>query len=267
MHRSPDAPFSYRFVLALDKQRVGEERLNTQLRILVQLQEVDSEIQRLEATKGDLPQRASALRGRKEALEVKASELRKDLEQAKRDRAQAETDFDLLKEQKAKYQKQLLSVRNNREYDAVTAEIEAAEKGLDQLESRIIELLDAEGRYQSELEKTEKELSEVSAELEQVEKALAEKAAQVEAQLRELSNRRERLLLQVERPLLSSYERIRKAKGGLAVVPVARGACGGCFTQIPAQRALEIRAGDRIFTCEVCGRYLYWKDDTYSGSR
>ncbi|MDZ7373075.1 MAG: C4-type zinc ribbon domain-containing protein [candidate division KSB1 bacterium] len=241
--------------------------MNAQLLVLVQLQEVDSELQRLEATKGDLPHRVNALRSRKEALDARVVELREGLEGAKQERSRAESDFELLKEQKAKYQKQLLTVRNNREYDAVTAEIEAAERGLDQLETKIIELLEAESRYKSELEKAEKELSSVAGELEQVEKALQEKTRLIESEQQRLSSQRERLLLQIERPLLASYERIRRAKGGLAVVPVARGACGGCFTQIPAQRALEIRAGDRIFTCEVCGRYLYWKDDTYSGSR
>ncbi len=240
--------------------------MNTQLRVLVQLQEVDSELQRLEATKGDLPQRFQALKTRRDALDAKVAQLRFSLEEANKQRLRAENDFELLKEQKAKYQKQLLTVRNNREYDAVTAEIEAAERGLDELETKIIELLDAESRYKEELESTEKELAEVAAELTEVEKALGQKIAQIEAQQQELNNRREKLVAQLQGPLLSAYERIRRAKGGLAVVPVSRGACGGCFSQIPPQRVLEIRAGDRIFTCEVCGRYLYWKDDTYSGT-
>lgn len=240
--------------------------MNAQLKLLVELQEIDSQLQRLEATKGDLPVREREVRTKRDALKNQLESLQKELEQTKKDRIRANSEFESLKDKKAKYQKQLFTVRNNREYDAVTAEIELAEKALEDLETQIIALMEKEDQLTKEVERVTSEFQTAEKELEELLNELNEKSAQIEDQRLRLMHEREKVVMQADKSLIATYERIRRAKGGLAVVPVSKGACGGCFTQIPPQRALEIRSSDRIYTCEVCGRFLYWKDDSFSDS-
>ena len=80
-----------------------------------------------------------------------------------------------------------------------------------------------------------------------------------------LQDRRGKIVRKITPRILSSYERIRKAKNGTAVAPVIRNACGGCFKSLPPQRILEIRQMDRMYLCEVCGRILVWDEKVAEG--
>jgi len=77
-----------------------------------------------------------------------------------------------------------------------------------------------------------------------------------------LKHEREKIIREIEPRFLRQYERIRKAKSGLSVVPIKRNSCGGCYSTIPPQRIIQIRELDRLYTCEYCGRILVWIDES-----
>ena len=90
---------------------------------------------------------------------------------------------------------------------------------------------------------------------------LDEIVQQTRTEERRLTREREKILSEVDKRYQSQYEKIRKAKGGLAVVSVKKNSCGGCFSAIPPQKIVEIREMHRLFTCEYCGRILVWLDE------
>jgi predicted nucleic acid-binding Zn-ribbon protein len=160
-----------------------------------------------------------------------------------------------------KYQKQLYSVvTSNREYDAITAEIESAEQRIDAMETEILELSEREDALGGEIEELKAQIEVENTKLEASEKDLAARLAETEQIEKELASKRDKLIEQVSVPVFSRYERIRKAKDGLAVVPVKHSSCQGCFTTIPPQRGLEIRQKDHMILCETCGRILIWEN-------
>jgi uncharacterized protein len=156
-----------------------------------------------------------------------------------------------------KYEAQQGKVRNNREYDAITKEIEfqnleiqLAEKRIKEFKANIvskkeiIEQSEAELKdRQKDLKLKQKELAEIVAETEKEEEALLKKSKNAESM--------------IEDRLLNAYKRIRgNVMNGLGVVTVERDACGGCFNKIPPQRQLDIRTHKKVIVCEHCGRIL-----------
>ncbi|MGH2568707.1 MAG: zinc ribbon domain-containing protein, partial [Bacteroidota bacterium] len=144
----------------------------------------------------------------------------------------------------------------NRQYDALGREVDHAQQKIVKLEQEmevmegkaIVAKVDAE-KLAPEIEELKAELSEKNAELEQVNQEHEEE------ELR-LRHEREKIVVRLDKNDLRHYERVRKARGGKAVVPVRRNACGGCFNRVPPQTVAEIRKNSKILTCEHCGRVL-----------
>ncbi|MBC7187763.1 MAG: hypothetical protein H5U38_12085 [Calditrichaeota bacterium] len=234
--------------------------MREELRLLVNLQEIDSRLQQLEARKGDLPQVVQKLEEEHRQLTATLNAHTTQTQQWQTEKRHAEGKLATLKDQLKKYQTQLYSrVTTNREYDAITAEIEATEKQIDDVEMVILELDD-------QLEKVAREIAELQQRLQQLEASLTERRAELAARMKEteeevtrLSAQRAQLVAQLNQRVVARYDRIRAAKGGVAVVPVQNGACGGCFTTIPPQRSLEIRQMKDLILCESCGRILVWQ--------
>lgn len=160
-----------------------------------------------------------------------------------------------------KYEAQQSNVRNNREYDSLTKEIEFQTLEIELCEKRIKE-------FTAEM-KSKNELLETSAKLvEERTEDLKAKKAELEEIITETRAEEERLIAKskeietrIEERLLTAFKRIRKnARNGLAVVTVARDACGGCFNKIPPQRQLDIKQRKKVIVCEYCGRILVDND-------
>ncbi len=231
------------------------------LETLVALQDVDSELQKLESLKGDLPQQIVH-------LNVELTETRQQFESEKekidlyqKEKTKTELEIKALQGKQQRYQSQLFEVKNNREYDAVTFEIEAVKEEIDKKESHLLELMGSEDQAQKKKEALQESVVQLEAQLTEREKNLKARMAETEAQEKTLQARRDALASKIQPRLLSSYDRIRRAKNGMAVVPVIRdGCCGGCYKQLPPQRVMEIRDMDRMILCEVCGRMLVWDE-------
>ncbi|HYQ85886.1 MAG TPA: C4-type zinc ribbon domain-containing protein [Bacteroidota bacterium] len=233
-----------------------ERTVEKELKYLYALQQVDTQLQEVLDLKGDLPSIVEELQGRVSELKSKLKGLNDALKQAKIDRDDADVGILECGEKIDKYKGQQLHVKSNKQYDALTKEIEAAEAKSLKLEKEM-EML--EGRMQQlkgDIETTMPQLEELSAELEGKQKELREVNKEHEKEELKLKHEREKLVVRVDPEDLERYERIRKAKGGTAVVPVKRGACGGCFNRVPPQKILEIRQNLKLYQCEHCGRIL-----------
>lgn len=231
------------------------------LETLIDLQGIDCELKKLEKVKGDLPQKVNSLEDKVRQLSENIKNKRQTLKENTKAKRDAENEVALLKEKLAKYQKQLYQVNTNREYDAITLEIEAAEQGIDQKEFEALEYEEAENELQQECANLEETLDQQTLELNGM-KIELEKRLNVtnNAQIK-LSSQREGVTDELSCQLLSNYERIRSGRNGLALALLVDGACSECSSRIPPQRAMEIRQMDRIYICEVCGRILVWRPE------
>jgi hypothetical protein len=156
-----------------------------------------------------------------------------------------------------RYQEQQNNVRNNREYDNLSKEIEFQTLEIELSEKRIREYTASLENKKEEKEQTAKQLSERKLDLDEKKGELDEIVSETKQEEEKLRERAKKIESMIEPRLITAFKRIRKnARNGLAVVPVQRDACGGCFNKIPAQRQLDIRSRKKIIVCEYCGRIL-----------
>jgi predicted nucleic acid-binding Zn-ribbon protein len=234
-----------------------EITVEEKLRALYELQLVASEIDKIKTLRGELPLEVQDLEDDIAGLETRIEKHKSDISVLDANVAAKKTEISEAKSLIEKYKEQQNNVRNNREYDFLskeiefkTLEIELAEKRIREftadIKSKKEEVENASANLadrKEDLKQKKAELDEIVNETKQEEEKLREKAKQIEAL--------------IEPRLLSAFKRIRKnARNGLAVVYVQRDACGGCFNKIPAQRQLDIRMRKKIIVCEYCGRIL-----------
>jgi len=230
--------------------------LKEKLRNLYLLQLIDSHLDELEEMKGDLPSEVNALETQLGELEEKIEELEKTMKGAFSGRNEADSDIVGLREKLEKYKQQQYAVRNNREYDALTREMDAATEAISRLEKQMEGLEGKASVARSDIEAAKREMEELEKLLEEKRTALAEVSKATEEEELRYSHEREKLAVRIGKGDLKAYDRIRKAKRGRAIVPVKRGACGGCYNRVPPQRLVELRQNTKIYTCERCGRML-----------
>jgi hypothetical protein len=230
--------------------------LKTKLQQLYALQQVDSHLDELQELKGDLPGEVHSLEEHLTALGDQRTGHEQRMKQSFAQRDDADAQIISLKERLEKYKKQQFAVRTNREYDALTREMDTAAETISKLEKDMEQLEAAATVARTEMEETAAKIEELQKQLAEKRTALAEVSKTTEDEELRFTHEREKLVARIAKPDLVAYERIRKAKRGTAVVPVKRQACGGCHNRVPPQKLLELRKNDRIYTCERCGRIM-----------
>ncbi|MCK4966133.1 hypothetical protein KAS50_03825 [bacterium] len=232
------------------------------LQRLVQLQFVDTQLHELEAAKGDLPDIVKDLTEKVKSLESEISQKEKELKKSILDRKNLEGLVNLSQEKIKKLQGQLYDVTTNKEYDALTTEIETEKSNLDENENKIIDLIEFEEKTVQEIDTLKKELKTEKKELKSNDSELNGVIKKNKEKETVLFNERKKIVPRIKKNIFNNYSRIHDYhKDGLAVVPVVRNACGGCYNTIPPQKIVEIRKMERIIPCEICGRILVWKDN------
>jgi predicted nucleic acid-binding Zn-ribbon protein len=230
--------------------------LYDRLKILYQLQIIDDQLDELEELRGDLPNMVRSLEIRinefNDDIKAKETEQKESVEK----RTQNEEEIEKLKESQKKFKAQLYQVRNNKEYDALTKEIDHSEEQIAKLDDENNALADLSKSLTAQIEDVKPQLDELNNELKEKEADLKDIIKVNEKEETKLQTERKKIEEQVKKPDLSVYARIRKAKKGKAVATIRRSACSGCHNIVPSQRQLEIRRNNRIFTCEYCGRIL-----------
>ncbi len=231
-----------------------------ELKLLVQLQNIDQQIFQLEKLKGNLPNELLDLQEQITQIHQTLDSAEGQLESASQDRRRFELELKSLQEQLVKYRQQIYAVKSNKEYDAITAEIETTEIQISDLETQILQLMESESTLRPKIAENQNKIQTVENRLSECKQKLTQLTAINEKELTELTEKRNDLLPQILRPLLANYERIRKGKGGIAVVPIVNGSCSGCFSSLPAQTILEIKKMNQLIFCQYCGRLLVWVD-------
>ncbi|MBK9399969.1 MAG: hypothetical protein IPN36_03660 [Bacteroidetes bacterium] len=235
----------------------GDNTIEDKLRALYQLQLIDSQIDRIRITRGELPMEVSDLEDEVAGLQTrinKYSEEVKDLEDQIKNRKNTVKDAQALIK---KYQTQQGSVKNNREFDSINKEIEYQQLEIQLCEKRMKEHAADLAAKKLILEASEKAVEERTQDLDNKKNELASIIAETEKEEAELTGESNKASDIIEDRLLIAYKRIRdNARNGLAVVSITRDACGGCFNKIPPQRQLDIRQRKKVIVCEHCGRIL-----------
>jgi hypothetical protein len=233
-----------------------ESMVENKLRLLYSLQQVDSQLQEVHELKGDLPSIVAELDSKVATIKAKIKELNDLIKKSRIERDKADVEIIDLAEKIEKYKSQQLQVKSNKQYDALTKEIEAAEARSESQEKSMAEL---EGKMQlakKDVDDLAAQLLESSKELEEKQKELREVNKEHEKEELKLEHERDKLLARIDKTDLERYQRIKKAKGGKAVVPIKRSSCGGCYNRIPPQKLLELRQNNKFYVCEHCGRIL-----------
>jgi len=232
-----------------------------ELQALIHLQEYDTRIAALEAEAGRLPKRLEAIqasvteaRAAVEAVKVRVDTARKNLRTK-------EKDLEVVGAKRGKAEAHLWEVKTNKEYSLVLVEIEDIKQEKARTEEEILALMELQERLAVEVRDAEARLKTREEQGRQDETAVRRQLAAVEAELVGVRGERATLAREVPAGVLGDYERILKARGGLAIAPVTTThICGGCRVSIRPQAVQELRAAEALMRCESCGRYLYWKE-------
>ncbi len=220
------------------------------------LQRVDSSFDDLQELKGDLPGLVKQLQESITEHEIQRKQLEETAKQSLVSRDEADTEIISLKEKIEKYKAQQFEVKSNKQYDMLGKEIDYSQERIAKLTKELEGLEGKAAHAKEDAQKLGPEVEQLRLELKEKSEELALVNKEHEEEELKLQHEREKLIARLQKNDLEMYERIRKAKGGLAVVPVKRNACGGCYNRVPPQRVLELRKNSRISTCERCGRIL-----------
>lgn len=233
--------------------RTTEEKL----RILYEMQMIDSEIDKIKILRGELPLEVQDLEDEIAGLQTRLTNLQdemKNLEESIQNKKNEIIESQALIK---KYQEQQMNVRNNREYDSLSKEMEFQTLEIELSEKRIREFtiqLDEKRELETESKTL---LDERTGDLDEKKRELNSIISETQKDEEDLKQRADNFEELIDSRLLTAYKRIRRnARNGLAVVPVERDACGGCFNKIPPQRQLDIRSRKKVIVCEYCGRIL-----------
>jgi len=246
---------------AIPQEGVEEITIAKKLLSLYSLQQICSQIDKIRVIRGELP---NEVRDLEDALEGMQTRIEKHKEELQELQEKIVAQDVKMKEATAlikRYEDQQNNVRNNREYESLTKEIE-----YQKLEIQVAEK--HKGKFSAEIvtktediavfEEKRKEIEDI---LKQKKNELADIIADTKKEEQELIEKAEELKKNVDHRLLSAFERIRNnARNGLAIVLIERDACGGCFSKIPPQRQLDIRLHKKIIVCEACGRIFIDKE-------
>jgi uncharacterized protein len=226
------------------------------LRQLYALQQIDSNLDELEELKGDLPGEVRELEEKVEHMKHHIAELQEVVRDSFVQRDSADSEVVNFKDKVEKYKAQQFQVRNNKEYDALTKEMDGAVAMIAKLERDMEGLEGKAVAAKTDLEATQTQLAEFEKALAEKRESLIEVSKTTEEEERQQRHEREKVVARIKKRDLASYERIRNAKKGKAIVRVVRGACGGCFNAVPPQKILELRRNQKMYVCEHCGRIL-----------
>jgi predicted nucleic acid-binding Zn-ribbon protein len=242
-----------------------EISVEAKLRALFELQQVDTETDKIKILRGELPLEVQDLEDEIAGLETRLKNYDEEVKIMDQNIATKKTDILNSEALIKKYQDQQNNVRNNREFDSLSKEIEFQSLEIELAKKKIFE-------FTNELKLKNEQITEAKEILEEKKSDHLSKKNELEEIISDTKKEEEQLLYKsveiqkiIEPRLLTAYNRIRaNARNGLAVVSIERDACGGCFNKIPPQRQLDIKSRKKIIVCEYCGRILV--DDEISKS-
>ncbi len=235
-----------------------ESRMNAQLKHLIELQAIDLEIAECQGAIDRIPGQLESAQAGMRKIEEEQKAAHDVIDDLKKKRHKLEMDVQAENDHMAKIKQKLPTVKTNKEYTAILAEVDAVKEKIARFEDEELAIMET-------LEEKEKELPAIDArfkeEQAQYNEYKAKKEAEAERAKKELTAdlaKREELAKNIEPQWARNYEKVLKARGGKAVVPMQDGVCQGCFQQLLPQMVVEIKVGEVIHRCAECSRFLYF---------
>lgn len=235
--------------------------VHSDLELLLELQVIDYDLGELERSKDYLPDMMENLQREVDDAKQKVIDTAGALEAAQLTRKNLELDIQTREAELQKYQQQMMAIKTNKEYDALVAEIDnlksvvtVAYAELEETEATLKQLdldaVDHREKESSTVENNQKQLA-----------VLQEKMDSIGDKVAAKRSSRESVIGSISKPMISTYERVRKGRGGRAVVMVKKKACNSCFKALTPRRIQEIKRADKVLVCEFCGCLLYWNPE------
>ena len=160
-----------------------------------------------------------------------------------------------------KFQQQMMSIKTNKEYDALVAEIDAVKGDISSKETELLETIELIGVLEKNIVEFKEKCEQVKENNSRQLDILQEKIDSIGDKTTGKKDERQQIMSTIPRSVMSVYERVRKGKGGSVVVAVKKRACGACYKALTPKKIQDIRKAERILTCDNCGRLLYWDDN------
>ena len=238
-------------------EETAEISVEDKLKALFQLQTVDTSIDKIRILRGELPLEVQDLEDEVEGLETRVVNYEEEVGKLETEIANKNQEIVNAETLIKKYEEQQNNVRNNREFDSLSKEIEFQTLEIELCKKKIAEFSSQNKSKSTQIEEAKTVLEDRKSDLEAKKSELDEIVADTKKEEDNLDKNSTDIQTKIEPRLLTAYKRIRgNAMNGLAVVTVERDACGGCFNKIPPQRQLDIKSRKKIIVCEYCGRIL-----------
>jgi predicted nucleic acid-binding Zn-ribbon protein len=251
------APATVKPAVPKKQTTIDNDSPEAKLRILYQIQQTDSQIDKLRAVRGELPLEVRDLEDEILGLKTRIANLQGEVKDIEANIAKRKIDINAATAAVKKYTEQQKNVKNNREYDSLSKEIEYQNLEIELAEKRVKEYTVHQKERKGLLDDAKKTLADRTEDLELKKKELDEIVSETSKEEKALEKKSENLQKFIDERMLTAYKKVRRnARNGLAVVTVERDACGGCFNKIPPQRQLDIALSKKIIVCEYCGRIL-----------
>jgi len=229
--------------------------------LLLKLQGLDYQLGELERSKDYLPDMIATLQGEIKQAQLDLVNAKDQLEATRLENKRLELRVKDKQVEFDRLQKQMMVIKTNKEYDALSREIDHVKADIGASEDGIISTLERIEALQNEIKGQEERTAQVQ-EANGVQLAsIKGEMDSVGGKIRIKEDERKNIIVRLEDGTVSIYERVRKGKGGGAIVHIRNRACSGCFKTLPAQLVQEIRRAERIITCDSCGRILIWSGD------
>lgn len=227
------------------------------LKTLYQLQQVDLKLDGLLEERGDLPSEVEELEKKIATLKAQVKENEDYLKKAVVRKKEIDKELDEVRTRIDKYTDMRIKVKTNREYDALSKQIDNSKEKLQALHKELEDIQAKETISARDVEKLKQEYDEEEKVYSSKKVELEELVSLTHDEEKRYVKEREKFFQKIDKQTISRYEMIRKATKGKAIVPVVRrNACGGCYNVLPPQRLLDLRQLEKIYTCDHCGRML-----------
>ncbi len=234
--------------------------MEEKLSLLIQLQEIDAKIRTQIAQKNRLPEALATLELRRVSINDNLDKVKEALLAAQKVKRDRDKDLETEVQKVEKLRTRSSEIKNNKEYQALLKEIEAAEQGNKAVEDDILGLMEKIDAAAGQITVAEQRAKEEAAEI-QVEQKQHEVAfAKLEEELKEIEEERQKAIARIPKQLLSQYQKLLGTKAGIAITEARGESCSGCYMSIPPQVYVNVKKNENIITCPNCGRILYFKE-------
>ncbi|MEW6411854.1 MAG: C4-type zinc ribbon domain-containing protein [Candidatus Zixiibacteriota bacterium] len=240
----------------------GKETLvQNQIEQLLKLQIIDYDLGELERSKEYLPDMMENLNREIQESQARYEGTAQGLEDAKVKQQTLELEIASKEAELQKYQQQMMSIKTNKEYDALVAEIDSVKNEISTKETELLETIELITTLEKNAVEFKEKLDQVTENNTKQLEILQQKIDSIGDTTSVKRGERKEVASMIPRPIMSSYERVRKGKGGSAVVAIKHRACGACYKALTPKKIQDIRKAESILTCDNCGRLLYWDDN------